>query len=423
MIKEGLLDKILHEIKKIIPKSVFSFFQPAYHRTLAYGGAMRYGFPSRGMKVIGVTGTKGKSTTVFLISKILESAGHKVAAIGSLGFKIDNREWPNTLKMTMPGRFRLQKFLAEARRVGCEFVVLEVTSEGIKQMRHLGIQFDTAVFVNIHREHLENHGSFENYMRAKQELFRVCGNNHIINAEDANAHEFLKFNANKKITFGLKDGDVRPEHYEAMSDHSEFTILGEQIMLPLAGQFNIYNALAAIAATSVYEVNTHQAAEALAAITSIPGRMEFIQREPFAVVVDYAHTPDSLEAVYTEIKKHTTGRLIVVLGACGGGRDKWKRPEFGKIADRLADIMILTDEDPYEEDPMTIIKEVKQGIGRTDRLQVILDRKEAIGAAVAMATAGDSVVITGKGSEISMAVAGNKKIPWSDKEIVKEFLK
>ncbi|MEK7138218.1 MAG: Mur ligase family protein, partial [Patescibacteria group bacterium] len=159
MIKETVLDKILYQVKKIIPKSIFEFFQPAYHRLLAWGGAMRYGFPSHSMKLIGVTGTKGKSTTVYMITKILESSGANVAAIGSLGFKIKDKEWPNTLKQTMPGRFRLQKFLAEAKKAGCDFVILEVTSEGIKQYRHLGIKFDTAVFVNIHREHLENHGS------------------------------------------------------------------------------------------------------------------------------------------------------------------------------------------------------------------------------------------------------------------------
>ncbi len=422
MIKEGPLDKILYQIKKLIPRSVFEYFQPMYHRTLAYGGAMRYGFPSRGMKVIGVTGTKGKSTTVFLISKILEGAGKKVAAIGSLGYKIREREWPNTLKMSMPGRFRLQKFLAEARRAGCEYVVLEVTSEGIKQMRHLGIQFDTAVFANIHREHLENHGSFENYLRAKQELFRACGRTHVINGEDPHAQDFAGIKADKVITFGLQSGDVHPDSYNTMSDHSEFTILGESVMLPLAGPFNISNALAAIATASVYGVGIHQAAQALAAVSTIPGRMEFVQREPFTVVVDYAHTPDSLRAVYTALKPHTTGKLIAVFGATGGGRDKWKRPEFGKIADELADEIILTDDDPYEESRQGIVDEIKQGIGRTEHLQVILDRKEAIEAALRMAQPGDSVVITGKGSEPVMAIAGNKKIPWSDKQIVKDFL-
>ncbi len=422
MIQEGPLDKILYYIKKLIPKSVFMFFQPVYHRTLARAGAARYGFPSRRLKVIGVTGTKGKSTTVFLITKILEAAGKKVAAIGSLGFKIHDNEWPNRLKMTMPGRFRLQRFLFEAKRAGCEYVVLEVTSEGIKQMRHLGIQFDTAVFINIHREHLENHGSFENYLKAKLELFRACGKNHVINADDEHAGEFLKEKADKLVTFGLKNGDVHPEYYQSYADHSSFTVLEVPVEIRLAGEFNIANALAAIATVSLYGVSVNQAAEALKTIHSIPGRMEFVQREPFSVVVDYAHTPDSLRAVYQAVKQHITGRLIVVLGAAGGGRDKWKRAEFGKIADELADEIILTDEDPYEEDPESIVAEIQKGIGRTERIQVIMDRKAAMMQAVAMARVGDAVVITGKGSEISMAVAGNRKIPWSDKEIVKGFL-
>ena len=172
MFKEGLIDKTLRRIKKLIPKSVFDFFAPIYHTALAWGGAVIYGFPSRSMKVIGVTGTKGKSTTVFLISKLLEGTGEPVAAIGSLGFKIKDKEWPNNLKMTMPGRFKLQKFLAQAKKAGCKYVVLEVTSEGIKQKRHLGIKFDCAVFTNLHKEHLESHGTFENYYKAKQELFK-----------------------------------------------------------------------------------------------------------------------------------------------------------------------------------------------------------------------------------------------------------
>ncbi|HVZ11171.1 MAG TPA: UDP-N-acetylmuramoyl-L-alanyl-D-glutamate--2,6-diaminopimelate ligase [Candidatus Paceibacterota bacterium] len=423
MIQESLLDKILYRIKKLIPKPVFEFFQPAYHRTLARAGALRHGFPSHKLKVIGVTGTKGKSTTVFMITKILEGAGKKVAAIGSLGFQIGDRRWPNTLKMTMPGRFRLQKFLAEAVRAQCEYVVLEVTSEGIKQMRHLGIRFDTAVFVNIHREHLENHGSFENYLAAKQELFQACGRNHVLNVEDPYAGEFAKIPAEKKITFGLKDGDVKCDSYETSPDRSEFTVAGIKMSMRLGGrEFNIANALAAIAVGSLYGVSIADAARALEEIDFIPGRMQFIQKSPFAVVVDYAHTPDSLRAVYAALKPAATGRLIAVLGAAGGGRDKWKRPEFGKIADELADEIILTDEDPYEENPESIIEQIKQGIGRTERLHVIMDRKEAIGAAVALATAGDVVVITGKGSEVSMAVAGNRKIPWSDAEIVKAFL-
>ncbi len=422
MIQEGPLDKILYQTKKLIPKSVFNFFQPTYHKTLARAGALRYGFPSRKLKIIGVTGTKGKSTAVYMITKILLGAGKRVAAIGSLGFRIQDNEWPNTIKMTMPGRFRLQKFLYEATRAGCEYVVLEVTSEGIKQMRHLGITFDTAVFINIHREHLENHGSFEAYMAAKMELFKACRNNHILNAEDSHYEEFAKIFAKNTVTFGLKRGDLYPTAYEASNGQSTFTVEGQEFQLNLAGEFNISNALAAIAVGKIYGVTVAESAAALATIESIPGRMEFIKREPYSIVVDYAHTPDSLRAVYESMKRHTSGKLIVVLGAAGGGRDKWKRIEFGRIADELADVIILTDEDPYEESPTDIIKAIQEGIGRSERLEVVLDRKEAIKKAVSMAQPGDCVLITGKGSEISMAIAGNRKIPWSDKEIVKGFI-
>ncbi len=423
MIKETALDKILYQIKKFIPKSVFEFFQPAYHGLLAWGGATRYGFPSRAMKVIGVTGTKGKSTAVYMITKILEEAGHSVATIGTLGFKIKEKEWPNTLKQSMPGRFRLQKFLAEAKKAGCEFVVLEVTSEGIKQFRHLGVSFDTAVFINLHREHLENHGSFENYRAAKLKLFQACKNNHVINIEDANAEFFMKPVARRKLTFGVRSGDVHADTSSSQNERSEFLIKDQTIHLGLAGEFNILNAVAAIATTSLYGVSTRTAAEALAKIQMIPGRMEFVQREPFRVVVDYAHTPDSLEAVYQALKPAPPGRLIAVFGATGGGRDKWKRPEFGAIAEKYCDEIFLTDDDPYEEDRKQILDDIQVGIKSSSvPVSQILDRKEAICSAIRIAQPGDTVIITGKGSEPVMAIAGGRKIPWSDREVAKSYL-
>src|SRR3989338_505121 len=433
MIRETILDKILYRVKKLIPRRVFEYFQPMYHEALAYGGALRYGFPSRRMKVIGVTGTKGKSTTVFLITKILEGSGHSVAAIGSLGFKIKDREWPNTLKMTMPGRFRLQKFLAEAKRAGCEYVALEVTSEGIKQKRHLGITFDCAVFTNLHKEHLESHGSIENYIKAKQELFQVGDHFQVLNVDDPHFEDFDKFAAEKKITYGLEKGDIKPEQATINEDHSVFQVGSEVIRLNLGGAFNVSNALAAWSVGTLYEVEPAVIKNSLEKIESIPGRFEFIQKEPFNVVVDYAHTPDSLEAVYSTLKKKRPDltnevgprpKLICVLGAAGGGRDKWKRPEFGALAEKYCDEIFLTDEDPYDENPTAILDQVQSGIlSQSLPIHRILDRKEAIGQAIGAAQVGDTVVITGKGSEISMAVANGKKIPWSDKEIVKEFLK
>jgi len=449
MFKETLFDKILYQIKKIIPKTVFNFFQPMYHELLAHGGALRYGFPSRDMKVIGVTGTKGKSTTVFLISKILEdvlrdSQGKSVgvAAIGSLGFKIKDKEWPNNLKMTMPGRFKLQKFMAEAKKAGCEYVVLEVTSEGIKQKRHLGIKFDCAVFTNLHKEHLESHGSFENYYKAKQELFEKTDNIHVLNIDDPNVKLFDGFRAKRKIFYGIGAGDMRADNIQLGEGKSSFDIYGTKFNINFGGRFNIYNCLAALAAGAMYGVDLPAAKPVLESIKNIPGRMEYVQYEPFAVVVDYAHTPESLEQVYQTLKseiinpksetnlkfkiQNSKSRLICVLGAAGGGRDKWKRPEFGRIAAEYCDEVILTNEDPYDENPEEILGQISSGFSQAQssklKAQKILDRREAIKSALTSAKEGDTVVITGKGSETSMAVAGDKKIPWSDKEAVRELL-
>ncbi len=421
MLREGILDKILYRIKKLIPRSVFDFFAPLYHAALAYLGAMIYGFPSRSMKVIGVTGTKGKSTVVFMISQLLEKTGQPAAAIGSLGFKIKDKEWPNTLKMTMPGRFRLQKFLYEAKKAGCKYVVLEVTSEGIKQKRHIGIDFDCAVFTNIHKEHIESHGSFENYMAAKQELFKRTDNIHVLNAQDPHIESFSNFHSKRKIFFGRTKGDMVPQNVRLGEFSSSFEVYGTTFNINLVGDFNISNCLAVLAVGAMYGIDLPTAKPILESIKGIPGRMEFVQRQPFAVVVDYAHTPDSLEAVYKSLKPNTAGhKLICVLGAAGGGRDKWKRPEFGRIAAQYCDEIILTDEDPYDENPNQILSEIKSGISN---LLEIIDRKEAIKKALTLAQSGDIVIITGKGSETSMAVAGGKKIPWSDRDIIRELLK
>lgn len=437
MFREGVVDKILYRIKKLIPKSVFDFFAPYYHAGLAHLGSVLYGNPSKSLKVIGVTGTKGKSTTVYLISKIFEDAGVSVASIGSLGFKIKDREWSNTLKMTMPGRFKLQKFFYEAKRAGCKYVVLEVTSEGIKQKRHLGINFDCAVFTNLHKEHLESHGSFENYYRSKQELFSRTSNIHVLNADDKSVELFSKFSSKRTIFYGIESGDMRAQNLELESDKSSFDVYGTRFNINFGGKFNVLNCLAALSVAAMYEIDLPNTRTALVNIKNIPGRMEFVQKKPFGVVVDYAHTPESLEMVYKTLKiglalrqaqdtKHTN-KFICVLGATGGGRDKWKRPEFGRIAGEYCDEIILTDEDPYEENPSQILSEIKSGISNSQfsisKVKEILDRREAIKAALTKAKQGDTVVITGKGSEISMAVAGGKKIPWSDREIVRELLK
>ncbi len=339
--------------------------------------------------------------------------------------------------MTMPGRFKLQKFFYEAKKAGCKYVVLEVTSEGIKQKRHLGINFDCAVFTNLHKEHLESHGSFENYYRAKQELFARTNNIHVLNADDKNIELFSKFSSKRTIFYGIESGDMKAQNLELKPDGASFDVYGTKFDINFGGRFNVLNCLAALSVAAMYGIDLPSTRTVLAGIKNIPGRMEFIQKEPFGVVVDYAHTPESLELVYKTLKdglvlrqaqgtKHTN-KLICVLGAAGGGRDKWKRPEFGRIAGEYCDEIILTDEDPYDEIPEEILDQISSGISKAQspkpKAQKILDRREAIRTALTLAKEGDTVIITGKGSETSMAVAGGRKIPWSDKKIVQEFLR
>ena len=392
-------------IKKITPK----FILKAYHFKLVLLGAMVFGFPGLGrrslgeggesMKIIGVTGTSGKSTTVDFITRILEEDGNKVASISSIRFKVGEKEWENKYKMTMPGRFVIQKFLKQAKNAGCKFVVLEVTSEGIRQFRHKFINFDTSVFTNLTPEHMESHGGFENYRNEKVKLFKATKNIHVVNIDDENAKYFLDIPAKQKIKFSLKDaGSIK---------FNPGVISG----------FNVLNALAAVSVAKAYGISLDICKKALEKVKVIPGRMEVISESPIKVVVDYAHTPDQLEAVY---KLLADKNLVCVLGSCGGGRDKWKRPVLGKIAKKYCKKIIITNEDPYDENPQEIIDQVAENAGQD--VKKIIDRKGAIETAIKLAKPGGVVIITGKGSEPWMCVANGKKIPWDDRQIAKDAI-
>ncbi|MEK7664004.1 MAG: UDP-N-acetylmuramoyl-L-alanyl-D-glutamate--2,6-diaminopimelate ligase [Patescibacteria group bacterium] len=411
-------------VKKIIPPFLLSF----YHYVLVFLGALIFIFPSKKLTVIGVTGTSGKSTTVDFITKILEENREKVASISSIRFKIGAKEWKNELKMTTPGRFKIQKFLRKALDEKCKYVVLEVTSEGIKQFRHRFINFNTAVFTNLSKEHIESHGGFENYRNEKIKLFKATPGTHIINADDENSKYFLNIPSKKTITFSIKKpADVMAKNVVA----TKFKVDGIEFSLNLLGDFNVYNALAAIAVAENYEVPMETCKKALEKVEGIPGRMEIIQKDPFLVVVDYAHTPEQLENLYRTFsirsQKPGASKLICVLGSCGGGRDKWKRPVLGKIAEQYCKEIIITNEDPYDENPNQILSEIKSGISNSQFLisnfYEILDRHEAIKKAIQLAKPGDTVIITGKGSEPWMCVENGKKIPWDDRQIARDTLK
>jgi len=427
-----MIEKLRSFGRKIIPKPLFRAGQPVYHWLLAYAATLWYGFPSRKLTVIGVTGTNGKSTVVELLHAILTEAGESVASMSSIRFKINNKEETNELKMTMPGRFQMQKFLNDAMAAGCKYVVLEVTSEGIKQFRNKGIKFFLAVLTNVTPEHIESHGSFEEYRGAKAKLFYNTPN-HIVNGEDANIDYFVKIPAKNRIVYTKKDFPA--------GWHS--TLLGD---------FNKENIVAAYHASRFLGINPEKIKLAIEKFEGTPGRLEFIRREPFAVVVDYAHTPDALRKIYQTLRNYqlpTTkaslseaGRanykLICVLGAAGGGRDKWKRPEMGKIAAEFCDEIILTNEDPYNENPLTILKDVESGFSQIQNSQhkilnkyearrvnckLIVDRREAIRAAISQAQPSDVVVITGKGCEPWLMGPNGTKIPWDDRKTARDILR
>ncbi len=442
-------------IKKIIPISVIN----QYHRLLAIFANFFYGHPSDKMVVIGVTGTNGKSTTVMLIAKILEAAGHKVGATSTAIFKIADKEWLNDKKMTMLGRFALQKLLKEMMGAGCEYAVIETSSQGIDQYRHWGINYDAAVFTNLTPEHIEAHGGFENYKKAKEKLFaklktekkKVVGGREvkkiiIANADDEHAAEFLNYWADEKYVFGIAENEqVKSQKSKVKSkeifaediifrpDGVSFKIGTTDFSLKLFGQFNVYNALAAIAAAQAQCVDLLVCKNVLEKVSGVPGRMEMInENQTFKVIVDYAPEPESLRQAYQTIRDHriiTQGRkMIHVLGSCGGGRDTARRPILGDLAARNADCVIVTNEDPYDDNPEMIINQVadsalKAGKVLNSSLFKIQDRREAISKALSLADAGDLVLLTGKGCEQAICVANGKKIPWDEREVAREELK
>ena len=426
-----ILEKILKLGRYIIPRPVFNFFQPIYHLLLIVLAVFWYRFPSRKMKIIGVTGTNGKSTVVYLISRILEQAGYPVAAFSSIEFKIKDKTWNNDLKMTMPGRFKLQKLLRQAFNAGCKYAVLEITSEGIKQHRHRFIGFDVAVLTNLTEEHLESHGGFERYKEAKSKLFQMLKlkGKAIVNLDDPSAEYFLQFPAKEKWGYGIDfesseevDQNVKASDYQLSQKGIDFRVDGQDFNVSLLGKFNLHNILASISIGLIEGISLDEIKLALEKIKGIPGRLEIVIKDPFTVMVDYAHTPDALEKVYQMIRESFSGKIIGVLGAAGGGRDKWKRPEFGKIAEKYLDKIIITNEDPYNEDPQSIIDDIVKGL-ENKSAEEFIDRREAIHRALELAQDGDFVIITGKGCESWLCMSKGEKIPWDDRKIAKEEFK
>ena len=416
-------EKILRQIEKIIPAKVYNFFQPAYHYLMSLLGAVIYRFPSRKLIVVGITGTKGKSSTTEILNAILEEAGFKTAVQNTVRFKIDQNSEDNKFKMSMPGRFFMQKFLRRAVKAGCQYAVLETTSQGAQFSRHRFINFDGLIVTNISPEHIEAHGSFEKYKDAKLSIGRSVAKSKkkrkvlVVNGDDKELAPFLALNIAEKIKFSVKDA----EPYELRLHDTDITIDKTLITSHLSGLFSIYNMLAAITYAKSQSIGVSVIKSALERFKGIRGRVESVKisdKQQFEVIVDYAHTADSLEKLYQVFQD---SRKICVLGNTGGGRDRWKRPAMGKVADQYCDEIILTNEDPYDEDPRAIVEEMTKGIA-DGQYKIIMDRREAIREALKLAQTGDTVLITGKGTDPCICGANNTKIPWDDATVVREEL-
>lgn len=436
-----LANSLLRALRTVLPKGIEKVLIPRYHRALAFLGALFYAFPSKRLVVIGVTGTKGKTTTTELVNTILEEAGYKTALSSTLRFKVGNESRQNRYKMTMPGRFFLQEFLRDAASSGCTHAVIEMTSEGALQHRHRYIDLDALIVTNIAPEHIESHGSYENYLDAKLSLARALARSPkpnralVANADDKETPKFMAvaIRVPARLAYSLKDA----EPIETAESGSDFTFSGVNMHTPLRGKFNVANILAAATLAKHLGVDLEIIKRAVEKLSVIRGRMEEIHAEnakdalSFSVIIDYAHTKDSLEAVYQSIMHK---RKICVFGGTGGGRDRWKRPLMGGIAARYCAYIVLTDEDPYDEGPFEIVNDIKKGIDYVNkekaergeaptRCDVIMDRRDAIRTAVFTAEAGDAVIITGKGTDPFIMGPKGTKTPWSDAEVARDAIR
>lgn len=392
---------MLKRLRKFIPHELVNYGK---HLPTAVLANLKYGYPSRGLKIIGVTGTDGKTTTVNMIYQILKDQGLKVSMISTIKAVIGDKNYDTGFHVTNPTHFDLQRYIKQAKSAGSEYLVLEVTSQGLAQFRTWGINFDIGVITNITPEHLDYHKTFDKYLLAKAKLIKHS-KWAVLNKDDKN------FDRLKTL---VKKGRVISY---AISGQADINSKGLGINLKLPGDYNISNALAALAVGQILNLNLAAAVTALNNFENLEGRMEEIKnKKGIKIIIDFAHTPNALENALKTLRKSTTGRLISVFGAASE-RDENKRPLMGKISATLADITVLTDEDPRFENSLKIINEIAGDFYGEQNLFKEPDRAKAIDLAISLAKPGDTVGIFGKGHEKSMNYRGVEK-PWSDKQAV-----
>ncbi|MBP7992548.1 MAG: UDP-N-acetylmuramyl-tripeptide synthetase [Candidatus Magasanikbacteria bacterium] len=451
-------------IKKIFPKSILNL----RHLFFAWYGAWKYNQPSEDLIVIGITGTSGKSSTVYFMRKCLEALGYTVGSLSTIDFYIDGQDQLNNQKMTMLGKMQTQKYLRKMVKAGCDIAIVETTSEGAVQYRDRYICYDFMILTNLYPEHIESHGSYENYVKAKMGIVKRAGltkrkniaqllpttikkikNKYatsvpkivFINGEVAEAEEFLKLgNYDWKVMFGQSEKLTVPEssvntpylmsHLQSREQGIAFKVEDVQYQAPLYGVHNAYNLTVAIAVLRELGATKLEAQGVIATCTNAPGRNEFIseaETKGFKVIVDYSFEPKAMGALYEVVKLLSPKKIIHVFGSTGGGRDVSRRFSVGELVGTNADVCVVTDEDPYDDEPMKIMNDVAEAVRKTgkkdnENLFIIPDRRAAIAKALSIAGPNDLVLVTGKGSEQAIVVAGGKKIPWDDRQVVREEL-
>lgn len=419
-------------IKRNLRKSLPLWLLNLYFSFYPFVGNFIYGYPSRRIKIIGITGTDGKSSVVMFTARILKEAGYKVGYFSSVYYGDGDNECLNVHKMTMPGRFFLQGFLKKLAENKCDFAVIEVTSEGIKQKRHLFMDFDVALVTNIKPEHIESHGSFKKYKQAKSALFKKISKSYhknipktiIANADDAEAETFLSFEAEQKIRFGIRrKADVRGQilYSDLFKNIFRLEMRGASSIIEMTagGPFVVENALAAIVAASALGILLKPCVATLEKTSNPPGRFEVVSKNPM-IIIDYAHTVVAVSKLLEFARKNWKGKIIHVFGAAGGGRDKWKRSLLAELSEKYCDVSILTEENSFDEPTEDILQNIYEGFKEKEKVIIIPNRKEAVSKAIEIQQSSKDILVllTGKGSETVIAGPLGKKIPYNEKQTV-----
>lgn len=424
--------KLTTTARKALPGGAVKSLEETYRKSRSKIVSSVYGNPSKRLRIIAVTGTNGKTTTVNFLNEILKEAGHKTAMFSTANIEIAGEQILNDLNATVGTTARMQRFFKDAKKAEVDFVIIEATSHALVQHKLDGVPIEMAIMTNLTQDHLDYHKTMDNYATAKAKLFKMKPKFIVLNSDDEWFDYFNKFEArDQKITYGSdKNAEVKIDRVKLYKKGSEahLTIdnnVSVELATNLPGKYNVYNMTAAASAAYLLGVPLASLQEGAANLEAIPGRFErAVEGKPYDVVVDYAHTPDALEKLLETAKAITKNRVLLVFGATGD-RDKEKRPIMGQIAAKNADRIFITDEECYSEDPDKIRADIISGINKDGDLPAnvreIADRRGAIAKALSVAQKGDIVLITGMGHEVFRIIDG-EKMPWNDAEVVREIL-